>query len=262
MEIARSNDNPDFVIGAAKRWGDAIVEDGSLPDTGYEINTNPTSGDVFIEHVTDICGGLRRAGAIVDTSCGMHCHVGAGDFSYFDLFKLCRLYGAIEDGLFSLVSKSRRNGNRYAERCKSIYNFRHYTTFKRDLIVALYGEDALELHMGWSIKRKKPHTNFHRGKDRLSASTNKYSSARYYALNLHSFYYRQTIEFRHHNGITDATKAANWGMLCASVLDAAQRLTLREIDTLIAQHDSFELLVAILPQQLQAWTRNRRDDLR
>ena len=249
----------EYVKPVAERWNDAIVEDGSLPDSGYEINSNPSSGDVFLRHIEELCSGLNLASARVDRSCGMHCHIAAPDYSYFDLFKLCRLYSTIETALFSLVSSSRRNGNRYAERCADRYTFTHYATFKVDLIRALYGEDALTIHTSYDSK-KKPYTSFHRGKNRLSNKTSKYDSARYYALNIHSFFYRGTIEFRHHQGTTLASKATGWGMVCAAIVDAASRLTIAQIDSLPS--NPFERLLAILPNDaLREWAKTRRDEL-
>lgn len=190
----------------------------------------------------------------------MHCHIAAPDYSYFDLFKLCKLYATVEDGLFSLVSKSRRYGHRYTERCGSRYTFTHYATFKKDIVRALYGEEALTIRESSWSKKKSPSVSLHRGKYRLTDKTQKYNSARYCALNLHSFFYRGTIEFRHHQGTTMATKATNWGMVCAAVVDAASRLTIAQIDALPA--DSFERLLAILPNDgLRAYARERRDDL-
>jgi hypothetical protein len=189
----------------------------------------------------------------------MHCHVSAVDYSYFDLFKLCRLYTFIEGGMFDCVSASRRNGNRYAKRCADAYKFRHYTTFKKDIITALYTDDALRLRTQYdSPKKAVPSTRQHRGKKRLTPMAEKYGTERYNALNLHSFFYRGTVEFRHHQGTTDAAKATNWGMLCAAVLDAAHRMTLTEIDALQTLPNSFDRLLAVLPESLKVWARSRR----
>ena len=260
LEVCGDDGNgEEYVKPVAERWDDAIVEDGSLPDSGYEINSNPSSGDVFLDHIGELCSGLQAAGARVDASCGMHCHIAAPDYSYFDLFKLCRLYASIEDGLFELVARSRRNGHRYAERCAARYDFTHYATFKRDLITSLYGEDALTIHCNSYTSKKKPSTSYHRGKNRLSNKTQKYDSARYMALNLHSFFYRGTIEFRHHQGTTNTSKATQWGMVCAAIVDAASRLTITEINALPSE--PFERLMAIIPEELQAPCRNRRHEL-
>jgi hypothetical protein len=249
LELEVAGDDGDgacYVSPVARKWRDAIVEDGSLPDSGYEVNTNPTSGDLFIEHIAEMCDGLRGAGAHTDNSCGMHCHVSADDFTYFDLFKLCRLYSHIELALYGIVAPSRRHSH-YSQPCGETYTFDRYETFKRDLLVSLYGDDVLlpSSHYG----KHKPHPSVceHRGKKRLRATSERYNGARYNALNLHSFFYRGTIEFRHHQGTVNTAKATNWGLTCAAILDAAQRLSMREIDALVNDTTPHDALLAILP---------------
>jgi hypothetical protein len=94
--------------------------------------------------------------------------------------------------------------------------------------------------------------------------TEKYGQARYNALNLHSFFYRQTVEFRHHQGTTNAVKATSWGMLCASILDAAQRLSMREINDIIARysdtpHAALIEIAAHNNPKLAQWVDTRRE---
>jgi hypothetical protein len=244
---------------AADEWNDAIVEDGSLPDAGFEINSNPTNGDLFIEHITQLCSGLNTASATVDRSCGMHCHLDARDYGYYDLFKLTRLYAHVEDGLFSLCARSRRNGQ-YSRVCAESIYFTSYKTFKRDIIARLYGSDAAEPYKHWDGK-KKPSTSYSRPRKRqvLSCFAEKYSGTRYSALNLHSFFLRRTIEFRHHQGTTQASKATSWAMVCAAVMDSASRMTEAQIAAL--PHDSFEALLAVTPFHLHQWMRDRHKEL-
>jgi hypothetical protein len=134
IEIA-SCSNTYQVERTCDKWGDAIVEDGSLPDAGFEINTNPSSGDVFLRHIDEVCSSLESAR--VNSACGMHCHIGAPDYRWFDLFKLCRLYSKIEDALYSLIPPSRRI-NRYCIPCADKFTFTSPATFKQDLLLALY----------------------------------------------------------------------------------------------------------------------------
>jgi Putative amidoligase enzyme len=259
LEIASDDGTgSEYVTPVARAWRDAIVEDGSLPDSGYEINSNPSSGDVFLDHIGELCDALKDCDAKVTSACGMHCHIAAPDYSYFDLFKLCRLYASIENGLFELVAPSRRHNHRYTLKCASAYTFTHYSTFKADIIRALYGSDATEKIRDYASKLK-PRTSYHRGKQRLSGKTQKYGDARYNALNLHSFFYRGTIEFRHHQGTTNSVKATNWGMVCAAIVDAGTRLTVSQIDALPS--DPFARLLAILPSHLTAWAIERRATL-
>jgi hypothetical protein len=244
------------VTDVAEVWSDSIVEDGSLPDAGFEINTNPTNGDRFIEHVTELCSGLNRASATVERCCGMHVHCDATDYSYYDLFKLTRIYALVEDALFSLCAPSRRNGQ-YSRVCGESYSFDNYQTFKKDLMARMYGTDCAIPYKSWDGKLK-PSTTFSRARKRqtLSCFTERYNSNRYTALNLHSFFYRRTVEFRHHQGTTQASKATSWAMVCGAVMDSAARMTEKQISAL--PHDSFEALLVVTPTSLHDWMLARR----
>jgi len=50
----------------------------------------------------------------------------------------------------------------------------------------------------------------------------KYNRARYHAWNLHSFFYRKTIEVRLHGGTTQYGKITAWSMLLADFVDYAK----------------------------------------
>ncbi len=74
---------------------------------------------------------------------------------------------------------------------------------------------------------------------------NKFDGARYHALNLHSWFYRGTIECRLHTGTVRANKIIAWGKLWANLLDTAMRL--RERDIISRHATSRELLLSIAP---------------
>jgi hypothetical protein len=138
LEVAGA-DEYEYIGNAADRWSDAIVEDGSLDSGGFEINTNPSNGDLFLSHITDLCDSLADGGARVNASCGMHCHVDASDLNYFDLYKLCILYSRLESTLFELVSP-RRASNSYCRTYGHKYSalVGNFPSFKRGLVELLY----------------------------------------------------------------------------------------------------------------------------
>jgi hypothetical protein len=256
IEVARGDSHA--MMNTLVNWGDSLVEDASLPDTGWELNLNPSNGDRFIAHTTAIASALSEAGASANTDCGMHCHVDARDFGWLDLFKLCKIYCKVERGLFMLCSRSRQD-NRYCMKCSHTYFFEDYKTFKRDLIYRLYG---------WTPGKIRPctcygktHSGAHKNRDyrAFQEKNEKYNSARYHALNLHSFFYRQTVEFRHHHGTVDAKKMQGWGMTCAAIMDAASSLTVTQIEALPV--DSWEALLEILSPSLCAWAIARAAEL-
>ena len=97
-------------------------------------------------------------------------------------------------------------------------------------------------------------------KDNLQAmKKEKYRDVRYYALNLHSYFLRGTVEFRHHGQSVDFYELSNWGMVCQQLVTSAYRTTQRQIEAL--PRNSWRSLLALMPERLHqyiinAWHRN------
>lgn len=256
LEVEVSSGDSRDMHSILRKWGDSLIDDGSLPDEGWELNLNPSSGDVFLEHIKEIADELKSAGATIDSSCGLHCHVDARDYGWFDLFKLCQLYCKIEEGLYEIVSPSRRD-NRYCGEAAETFCFSSWKTFQADLIEMLYSwrpqrnkrKCGTSYKEGWKGKKTRNNITF-------SERCEKYADARYLALNLHSFFYRGTIEFRHHNGTIDYTKMTNWGMICATIIGKGTQMKLDEIKLL---PPGFEGLVKLLRPELAEWAISRRE---
>lgn len=218
-EIEISFTSEDRVSSIVNKWGSAIVDDGSLGSNGSEINTAPARGAAWREQISELCDGLRRSGALVDRSCGLHVHIDARDFSYYDVRRLIRLYARIEPALFTLVSESRRSGNTYCIPCASRYlkplsPDHHMKATKQGVLMGVYNvtPDRYENSKRWK--------------------EDKYNGARYAALNLHSWVYRGTIECRLHQGSTDAKKIVAWGELWSHIIEYAYTHTDKQVDAL------------------------------
>ena len=240
IEIAKLElpDKGYLVEEACINWGAGIVHDGSLPETGFEINTVPANGDLFIKQVDEICSALQTAKAKVTQACGMHVHIDARDFSYWEIRRLIILYAKIEDALFSLVSSNRRNST-YCKRC---------------------GEQFLKAIKSATPKKIKSAISqaVYKTENITYRRTSKYDDSRYTALNLHSWFYRGTVECRLFGETSNAKKIKNWGMLWCGILDWVY--THKEKD--FKQFDgmsSFETLVAISPtKDITEWLKERR----
>jgi hypothetical protein len=171
-------------------------------------------------------------------------HVDARDFSYYDLRRLIFLYAKIESGLFAIVARSRQQSS-YCTPCGARY------------------ADAIRGTLNPSINKQKVFAGVYAdnpGKffNKQSLAHDKYNSARYAALNLHSWFLRGTIECRMHHGTIRAGKIQNWGILWARILDYAFKAREKDIHALpnpATPDESFTALfniVADLPE-LQAW---------
>jgi len=240
-----SVENDDKLIAWARKTGAGLVEDGSLPDSGVEINTNPASGDYFLQDARSLATALQACGAHVNDTCGLHVHVDASDFSQYDIRRLILLWSAVERSMFDLAGKDRIE-NDYCRPCSGYYAHimcgHNLSEWRKRLAIALYKEANRETRY---------------------AKREKYIKSRYYALNLHSYFFRKTFEFRLHEGRMDAHILENWPLLCGRLVDVSMRTPERDLLSLVkSDRSSEDVLASVLPAQLSAWMRERLADRR
>jgi len=209
---------------------------------------------LFLDHINELGNALARDEAKANNSCGLHCHIDASDYNWFDLYKLCLLYCKIERALFDLVAPSRYDGE-YTKSSKEHYSFDSIPVkeFKQALLKRMYERNFQDSYKDGMITWKD-------NKKIFSERTDKYNTVRYYALNLHSFFYRGTIEFRHHHGTTNPDKMAHWGLICANIIEYATNKSVKNIKNL--PEIPHEALLSILPSHLVKWANNRVKELR
>ena len=94
-----------------KQWGMAIVHDGSLPSGGFEINTAPANGDLFMLQMEQLGDALKADNAQVTESCGMHVHIDAREFDTHSMARLLALYSKWENMFFEMVPASRKQNH-------------------------------------------------------------------------------------------------------------------------------------------------------
>lgn len=242
IEVARLGSNKKLVEDVVKKWGGSIVYDGTLPEGGFEINTAPAGGDLYVKQVTEICNKLAKAGALISDHCGLHVHLDARDFNYSDIGRLIKVYAAIEPTLFSMVPACRRN-SKYSIKCGDKLenavkaNNLPHIQLKEKIITAIYGE---------------PNSISHRG-DKRGAG---HGTGRYYALNLHSWLYRGTIECRLFDGTIDKNEIVDWGVLWAKILDFALNSSDDEVSKAMKKENSYDSLTHIIKddEELRAFT--------
>lgn len=233
IEVAHTNGWTERFFVTLKKWNCAVVQDGSLSRSrgkrgaSFEINTAPASGEKWVEMVTEVATELRAIGGRANWSCGTHIHVDATkNFGWWDMRRLVRLYAKVEPGMYDIIDPSRRKST-YAIPCgaklesyfkkseanPTITPHSKIRKFKEAVSMGMYGVDAKSL-------------------SNSSYTASKGHSSRYMALNLHSWFYRGTVEFRHSHGITHPEKIINWGLMCASIIDSAANLTEAQVDAL------------------------------
>ncbi len=228
IEVAGIESYGKKIYSKVKEWDAAVVRDGSLPPGGFEINTAPAGGDLFVKQVNDFCKVIKEQQGFVNSRCGLHVHIDARDFKYYDLRRLIRIYAVIEDVLFAMVNPKRKS-SKYCVPCGHKY-------------IAAIEEGRLP----YDKVKKDVITSVYHARTTQDSKHSKYNNARYNALNIHSWFYRGTIECRMFDGTIDPEMISKWGILFALLLDWVVDNTDEETTRLINTHNSFGVLAATI----------------
>ena len=153
----------------------------------------------------EVVRALRHAGAVVNSSCGMHVHVDASRHTPQSLKNALSIMYSKEDILFKALNVNEARVERW---CQKV----------REPML----EKIRKLPTNISMERLK--REWYGGND---GSYEHYNWTRYYALNLHSVFFRGTVEFRCFNSTLHAGRAAAYVNLCLamSAQAIAQRST-------------------------------------
>ena len=138
----------------------------SAPPIGVGAGSFPEYSEMG--KLQDVVRTLRHAGAVVNSSCGMHVHVDASKHTPQSLKNALSIMYSKEDILFKALNVDERRVERWCQKVR---------------------EPMLE-----KIRRLPTNTTM----DRLKREwyEEHYNWTRYYALNLHSVFYRGTLEWR------------------------------------------------------------------
>ena len=153
-----------------------------------------------IETVQECIRALRRAGAKVNQSCGLHIHIDGANHTAKSLKNLAFTFRAKQDLIFKAVAPD-RIGNRY---CRPL------TDDLVDNIKKVKKLDSDKLKDTW----------YGTYSDYRSTDAH-YHASRYHALNFHSLWYRGTVEFRLFNSTLHAGEVRAYLTLCLGMSAAA-----------------------------------------
>ena len=162
----------DASIRATHRSGRRQLSTG---DDTYKVEMNsPKLEYSEMGKLQDVVRTLRHAGAVVNSSCGMHVHVDASKHTPQSLKNALSIMYSKEDILFKALKVDERRVERWCQKVR---------------------EPMLE-----KIRRLPTNTTMDRLKREWyeggDGSYEHYNWTRYYALNLHSVFYRGTLEWR------------------------------------------------------------------
>lgn len=200
-------------------WKCSVVEDGSVD--GFEINTAPAKGEAFIKQISEICSILKK-GSKLGNNCSMHIHIDARDFTGPDLVKLAALWQQAEPKMSELVASNRRT-NSY---CKTIGD-----ALAKGINLRKDHPDIAFLKLVNNIHNRNDSYGYEKAtiSDIIYSFGDKDGANRYRSLNLHSWFYRKTIENRMLECTLDVNKIINWANINANILSYAKEKSFEEI---------------------------------
>jgi hypothetical protein len=154
---------------------------------------------------------LARAGATTSRDAGVHVHIDASDLTPEQIGGVARNFTKYEDAIYRIASSGwqsiRAGASTYAK------------PLERDKVEKLAKARTAE-----QIKRAWYGTT-----DRWGTEGHGHGS-RYYGLNLHSWFYRGTVEFRVFNSTMNAKRAEAYVVLCMAIVQDARNGRKRSIN--------------------------------
>ena len=192
-----------------RKW--KLMSDSSIRGEVKEGNRYVRTGDsgYWVEFVTPVLKyedmntlqecirTLKQAGAKVNSSCGIHVHVDGANHNQQSLKNLMSIMYSKEDILFKALQVNARREQRYCH--------------KVDEPVLL---EARKLSSEETTELSQLENIWYGG---YNESRFHYSDTRYHALNLHSMFYRGTVEFRMFNSTLHAGRAKAYINLCLAM---------------------------------------------
>lgn len=206
-----------------RKWKASVVHDGTVHS---EINTAPVRRSLFIQQINEIYSGLALARAEVQTNAGCHIHVDARDFGYYEMAKLMMLWAAVEPALMTLVPKQRRLST-YCVPCGPSY----YRTITQGLTKFQESRKSNRniyraLVLGGVYGNKKTAVT--------KVKQDKVTGTRYRAVNVHSWLFRGSVEFRLPPGMKNPEDVIMWAAILSQVVDKAYQSEMAELQALAA----------------------------
>lgn len=167
---------------------------GANASTMYSVEfVTPICNYDDIETIQELVRKLRGAGARVNSSCGLHCHIDASIHTPKTLRNIVNIMASKEDLLYKSL-KVNVSREHYCQKLDTRFldeiNHRHPMTMNQIKSMWYNGEDNSYRH---------------------------YDDSRYHALNLHSVFNKGTIEFRLFNSTLHAGEVKTAIQLCLAI---------------------------------------------
>ncbi|MDH3344797.1 MAG: amidoligase family protein [Desulfobacteraceae bacterium] len=178
---------------------------------GAELISPILSG---MEGLVQVFNAFRFLKAIkgidIDASCGMHVHHGVDPAAYNckELQQLVSIVHHYEDLFYLLIPGDRRD----AETCRPM-----------EIDVKAFLDVCEGDHDGHNCQIRDLWYSLQNRYDVKRGVNSRYDKTRYHGLNLHSYWYRATIEFRYHSALLEkAEEAIQWIIFTQFIIELSQ----------------------------------------
>lgn len=169
-----------------------ITGDGSLSYGGIELVSPPLDNIDTLEKVFHI---LEEVGFYTDDQCGLHIHIDRTNVTSYKLWKLSQFMAQHgEDFILEVIPPERRDN----DWCQKMSDTLKSVAYISDNLANLldYNDTLMPFLKTAYYESVYPDLD------------DKYNQARYKGFNLHSYWYRGTVEFRYFPGCRDFETAA------------------------------------------------------
>lgn len=185
----------DGSIDGERKSGGRYVSTGN---SAYRVEmVTPKLTYAEIPKLQEVIRVLRNAGAKVNDSCGIHVHVDAANHNRQSLKNIMGIMFSKEDILFRALQVNEARARRW---CKKV---REPMLERARRLPGEETKDLTKLERIWYEGSPNPREH--------------YNWTRYYALNLHSVFYRGTVEFRMFNATLHAGRIKAYVNLCLAI---------------------------------------------
>lgn len=208
--------------------------DGSLGYRGLEVQTPPSSLNFLENIITHTMRQMKKSGYVVRDSCGMHVHIDFKDHrdDPRKIVQVFKTFYAVEPIIYAMLPVS-RVGNRYCKPLSTVFKFSDF----------FLGMSDTDLSEKWYMTVSQDNiTNWKRSKSGVN---------RYCGCNLHSIYFRGTIEFRYFGGTLEPEKAFNWIQTLLELVTYATESFEEEVITAINNEQDFRVKKAKMLEMIE-----------
>ena len=270
---------------AVKEWKASVITDGSIGGRGVELVTQPAGGSQWRQMIADLGAGFKESESISSQTCGLHMHADCTDVDGFALKRIIQLYAHIEFCLYDAIPLDRQTGGFSKPNGKKLLTWLDNDAAKFDAKMEA-GEAKKRLSYiqynlvkpGQKMPRVgEPWRNSYGEAVAVTTSTireitscwddavmqhtqSKSDPNRYSGLNMHSYWLRGTLEFRHHHGTNDPVKITNWGFVIGSIVDWCVKHTDEDVPMILGLEPRLAMEMILDGQpDVMAWLKSRWD---